>query len=259
VVNGRNAHCGWRDSFCQPPLRQHQIRGSTATGDTRAILLMLCAAATAHALRPHSPLSTMSSPKARLSLLCALLIVRTASSVAHSQHDRTQHACSSGFPRHSSLQRYNNVTGHIPLFGDLLLSDYRVYAVINFKLVLHQGWHEAAWTFEKEGAQRRTGRCGPLREVAAVRAARSPKTRRPLPQRHASATFHPGCVMSMSPTRMRNGARAARMSTLLAAVWSCSAPPRLKMTSSPGLGARCTRSTRRATRRAWRATCPSRE
>ena len=39
----------------------------------------------------------MPSPKARLSLLCALLIVRTASSVAHSQHDRTQHACSSGF------------------------------------------------------------------------------------------------------------------------------------------------------------------
>ena len=32
-----------------------------------------------------------------------------------------------------------------------------------------------------------------------------------------------------------------------------------EMTSSPGLGARCTRSTRRATRRAWRATCPSRE
>ena len=112
---------------------------------------MLCAAATAHALRPHSPLSTMSSSTALSALLCALLIVRTASSVAHSQHERTQHACSSGFPRHSSLQRYNNVTGHVPLFGDLLLSDYRVYAVINLKLVLHQGWHEAAWTFEKEG------------------------------------------------------------------------------------------------------------
>ena len=93
----------------------------------------------------------MPFPKACLGLLCISLSIGTALSLIHSRHDRAEHACSNGFPRQSLLQLYNNVSGQVPLFGDLLLSESRVYAVINLRHVALHGWHEAEWTFEKEG------------------------------------------------------------------------------------------------------------
>jgi hypothetical protein len=69
-------------------------------------------------------------------------------------------SCSSGYPQESLLLRYNNITDHAPLFGDLLLAEDRVYAVINLRDVARRdgwrskikprpAWHAALWTFER--------------------------------------------------------------------------------------------------------------
>jgi len=60
--------------------------------------------------------------------------------------------CSGPYPATSLLRRYNNVHAPVPLFADLLLSESRVYAVLNLRLVPSQRWHTAQWTLEKKGA-----------------------------------------------------------------------------------------------------------
>ena len=69
-------------------------------------------------------------------------------------------SCSGGYPQESLLLRYNNITDYAPLFGDLLLAEDRVYAVINLRHVARRdcwrskikprpAWHAALWTFER--------------------------------------------------------------------------------------------------------------
>jgi hypothetical protein len=45
------------------------------------------------------------------------------------------------------IAKYNDVSGDVPLFGDLLTAEGRVYAVVNCRLVCDEGWHRATWTF----------------------------------------------------------------------------------------------------------------
>ena len=72
--------------------------------------------------------------------------------ISLSPHPSMCAVCNGPYPASSLLRRYNNVHTPVPLFADLLLSEGRVYAVLNLKLVPSQAWHTAQWTLEKNGS-----------------------------------------------------------------------------------------------------------